>query len=481
MRIPVFLCPMALLLFACVPADSNDEYVEIIEEDKPVYETVDFSKDDKTTYDTYEGLIMAGYQGWFCAGESACAHNTFYHYNGDGQKFRPGPLRNTIDLWPDVSEYEKTYEVPEFRIPSGKKACVYSAYDRSTVFLHFKWMKEYGLDGVFMQRFVVETCGNKSTGKTHFNQVLENAMDASNEYKRAICIMYDLSGSDQSGIEKMVEDAQNLYDKYELGTRNKQKYYLYENGKPLLAIWGVGFSGRTYDKYLPDVVRRLKQKGFSIMLGVPAYWRTGTADTHQKGSQEYSILMDLIGEAEVIMPWFVGRYNPTSYSNFAPNIDADIKWAREKGVKYAPLCYPGYADRNMHPANSVMDRSRGKFYWDQLSYCIGAGAKMIYVAMFDEIDEGTAIFKILNKKDVPDNTPSDTYYVNYIGGNYSISSYRKTDLSGTDFSMKAEDLAVEFQGIENDLPTDHYLWLTGVARSILRGSHPFSKNPPVRK
>lgn len=472
---------MVLSLFACKPINNEDEYVEIIEDEKPVYEAVDFSKDDIASYDTYEGLIMAGYQGWFCAGDSDCAHGSFYHYQGEGQKFRPGPLRNTIDLWPDVSEYDKTYETPDFVYPSGKKAKVYSAYDRSTVFLHFKWMKEYGLDGVFMQRFLSETCGNSSTGKAHFNKVLDNAMEASNEYHRAISIMYDLSGSNQDGIKNMVEDARNLYEKYDLGTRNKQKYYLYENGKPLLAIWGVGFSGRTYDQYLPDAIRKLKEIGFSIMLGVPTYWRTGSSDTHLKGSQEYQILMDLIAEAEVIMPWFVGRYNPASYSGFTPNIAADIKWANEHGVKYAPLCYPGYADRNMHPANSVMDRSRGKFYWNQLSYCIGAGAKMIYVAMFDEIDEGTAIYKILNKKDVPDNTPSNSYYVNYIGGNYSTSSSLRTGLSGNDFSKKAEDLSVVFQGIENDLPTDHYLWLTGVARSMLRGSTPLSKEVPVRK
>lgn len=472
---------MVCISMACKPTDNSEEYVEIIEDDDPAYADVDFSKDDRDSYDTYEGLIMAGYQGWFCAGKSDCAHSSFYHYQGESSSFRPGPLRNTIDLWPDVSEYEVTYEAPEFQTPDGKNARVYSAYDKSSVLLHFKWMKEYGIDGVFMQRFLTETCNNKASGITHFDKVLDNAMEASNKYKRAISIMYDLSGCNQSSIENMVSDAKILYDKYSLGTRNKQQYYLYENGKPLLAIWGVGFAGRTYDQYLPDAVRRLKEIGFSIMLGVPTYWRTGSSDTYIKGSKEYEILMDLIEQSDVIMPWFVGRYTPASYSGFTPNIAADIKWANEHGVKYAPLCYPGYADRNMHPANSVMDRSRGKFYWNQLSYCISAGAKMIYVAMFDEIDEGTAIFKVMKKKNVPDNTPSSSYYVNYIGGAYSTSSSQKTGLSGNDFSKKAEDLGVEFQGIENDLPTDHYLWLTGVARSMLRGSTPLSKDLPIRK
>jgi len=45
-----------------------------------------------------------------------------------------------VDLWPDVSEYEKTYET-KFKLADGSFARVFSSYDRITVDLHFKWMK----------------------------------------------------------------------------------------------------------------------------------------------------------------------------------------------------------------------------------------------------------------------------------------------------------------------------------------------------
>ena len=39
-------------------------------------------------------------------------------------------------------------------------------------------------------------------------------------------------------------------------------------------------------------------------------------------------------------------------------------------------------------------RRCGAFYWRQMANAIGSGARMLYTAMFDEVDEGTAMFKL---------------------------------------------------------------------------------------
>ena len=78
---------------------------------------------------------------------------------------------------------------------------MFSSHDESTVDVHFRWMKEYGLDGVFMQRFITEI--RNESGLKHFNKVLNSAMKSANNYVRAICVMYDLSGM-QPGEERIL-------------------------------------------------------------------------------------------------------------------------------------------------------------------------------------------------------------------------------------------------------------------------------------
>src|SRR3954462_10520251 len=100
------------------------------------------------------GKIMCGYQGWYAA-EGDGSEKDWAHYQRRG-RFEPGSC--TIDLWPDVSELgdDEKFATP-FKHADGSVASVYSAQKPQTVLRHFRWMREYGIDGVFVQRFAVET------------------------------------------------------------------------------------------------------------------------------------------------------------------------------------------------------------------------------------------------------------------------------------------------------------------------------------
>ena len=102
---------------------------------------------DSTTLD---GKVLCGYQGWF----NTPGDGTGFGFTHWGQALdRAEGGRFTIDMWPDVSEYapEDLKEVPDLKMPDGSLAWLYSAFRKGPVLLHFHWMRQYGIDGVFLQ------------------------------------------------------------------------------------------------------------------------------------------------------------------------------------------------------------------------------------------------------------------------------------------------------------------------------------------
>jgi hypothetical protein len=411
------------------------------------------NKHAKTSkYQSYKGLVMAGYQGWFRA-EGDELNSGWGHY-GRGSKF--DAENNTIDFWPDVTEYEKTYKT-SFTYPDGKPAEVFSSVDKSTTDLHFKWMKDYGVDGVFMQRFFGVTRGYKNSDKSQ-DIILRNSLKAAVQNGRAIAVMYDLSGlrADGEDCSPVIEDWKMLVDELKVTSQGENQTYLYHNGKPLVAIWGVGFPDRPYNIRKIGINRLIDflkndpvYGGCSVMLGVPTYFRELNKDCLPD-----PYLHELIKMSDIVLPWMVQRFTPLVHeplSHLRDHVMADIQWCKEAGVDYVPIAYPGFSWRNLSLSNPTLARYTaygaiprlgGKFYWDQMVTFINAGSEMIYVAMFDEVDEGTAIFK------VSDNPPN---------------------------SDKA-------RFVNNDgMPSDHYLWLTGLGAKMLRKEIPVIFEMPERE
>jgi hypothetical protein len=104
------------------------------------------------------------------------------------------------------------------------------------------------------------------------------------------------------------------------------------------------------------------------------------------------------------------------------------------------VAFPGFSWHNMYgsPLNSI-PRLGGEFLWSQFRSYKTAGATMLYVAMFDEVDEGTAIFKCTNHPPAGPETPF-----------------------------------VTFEG----LPSDYYLRLTGLGGKMMRGEVPVDAPMP---
>jgi hypothetical protein len=74
-----------------------------------------------------------------------------------------------------------------FTHPGGSQANLFSSQDQQTVDRHFDWMQDYGIDGVWLSRFVVGVAN-------HPTNVLMNVRNAANRTGRTFALEYDMSG-----------------------------------------------------------------------------------------------------------------------------------------------------------------------------------------------------------------------------------------------------------------------------------------------
>jgi hypothetical protein len=382
---------------------------------------------------TLTGKVMCGYQGWFnCEGDGAQLGWT--HWSRSRSR-APSPGNVTVDLWPDVTEYEADERyATDFKLSDGRAAEVFSSGNRKTVLRHFQWMQQYGIDGAFLQRFA---SGLKNRDKLdHKNTVLTHVREGANRSGRAFAVMYDLTGLGPDDGKLVQRDWLLLGEKFKITNDDS---YLHHEGKPVVAIWGIGFNdGRRYTlEYCHRLVNWFKTQECTVMLGVPTYWRTLERDAVADAS-----LHQTIRDADIVSPWSVGRYtSPEHVERDARQVwTKDRAWCNQQQIDLLPVVFPGFSWHNLKGAPlDAIPRRKGEFLWSQVVAAKRAGCDMIYVAMFDEVDEGTAIFKCTNDLPVGD--------------------------------------GVEFLDYEG-LPSDHYLRIAGAAGKLLRGELGLSDKLP---
>ena len=398
---------------------------------------------------TLTGKVMCGYQGWFRAATDGEKQDWKHYRNQTSKQFKPGEAG--IEFWPDLTEFaaHERFDT-EFRHANGSVAQVFSSAVRDTVVRHFKWMREYGIDGVFVQRFATEVTspngGRADNDESRsVNRVLQHCRAGANRHGRTYAVMYDLTSMSAARIAAVKDDWRFLVK--EMGIL-KDPAYQKHAGRPVLALWGVGFRNRDYGPAeIEPLIDFLKNDpecgGLTIMLGTPTHWRAGERD-----AGPFADWVKIYQASDIISPWTIGRYGRINEAqNYAANIaKPDHEWCVANNKEHMPVVFPGFSWSNLKKGtdenpNAFIDRQGGKFLWSQYDAVVRvAGAKMVYQAMFDELDEGTHIFKSTNNPPVG---------------------------------------ASRFLTYDN-LPTDHYLWLVGEATRRVRGEAPFAPELPKR-
>jgi hypothetical protein len=357
---------------------------------------------DRIDASTLEGKVLLGYQGWFDCPGDATPDNPWRSWS----RGAPTPETLTIHMYPDLSGFDPRdlCAVPGMTV-AGKQAYLYSAASRNVVLRHFQWMKEYGLDGVLVQRFVGSIARKRAGGDI----VLKHILDGARASGRVFAIEYDVTGSKPDAfLDLMRDDWKYLVDELKI---NAHPGYLRHKGKPVLSIWG---SGLQEDRHVPHNPAAAKEMiewfrsgapapyRVAYMGGTPSRWRTLTADARpDPGWTEAYAMMD------VVQPWTVGRYKDAAGVDKWKQdmIVPDLALAAKNRQLYMPVVFPGFSWNNLKreaPRNAI-PRNRGEFLWRQAYNAKVAGATLLKIAMFDEVNEGTAMFKLAARRaDAPE-------------------------------------------------------------------------------
>jgi hypothetical protein len=320
------------------------------------------------------GKITVGYQGWFdAAGDQSGISPPWWHWTAD--RNTPAPSDIAIKSWPDLGDYSQTYATGFANLNGGGAANLYSDWDASTIDAQVQWMQNVGIDAIALQRF-----GDfRGTGEAR-NVVAGRVRDSAQAHGRKFYVMYDISGWDTFQSDLEADWTQHIVGELHL---TDSPAYAKQDGKPVVSIWGVGYTGHPGTPQTTlDVITWFQSQGLYVIGGVGNDWRT--ADGTRWSQAGFGQVFDAL---DAISPWMVGVIGDDAGSdaNRKAYNEGDIAYLHARGKHYQPCVLPG--DLSAH------QRRHGDFMWHQFYNMIQIGSDGLYISMFDEYNEGNQIAK----------------------------------------------------------------------------------------
>ena len=318
---------------------------------------------------TLKGKVMAGYQGWFRTPNDPDGRGWSHWGNIQEGTF-------TIDMWPDISEYPVTTleKAAAVKLQSGKPGYLFSSAWPGVVDTHFRWMREHDIDGVFLQRFVSDNFHSINDSP---EWVLANVRAAARREGRLWALEYDVSGyPDARLLETLQTDWKWLVGEFGI---LKDPNYAREGGKPVVFIWGLPFPNRKVSPATANAVVDFFANdpaygGNYVIGGIPGNWRQ-LAAPWQEHITRYGCVLAWMSESYAEDLADFRKLGLASYAHVTPG----FSWAN---LKHLP---------SGDPSVDYTPRDGGRHYWKLLSKAAQAGSDRLFVGMFDEYDEATAI------------------------------------------------------------------------------------------
>ncbi len=255
--------------------------------------------------DSLRGKVMCGYQGWFRCPGDACGMG-WIHYSRNAQRISPRTL--TFEMWPDMREYSKgeRFAAPGFQLADGPQGELFSSDNAATVLRHFQWMRDYGIDGAWIQHFLVDLPGGP--GEKRYisrRRVLAYGAEAARKTGRVWALSFDIAGMPVDRIyDVLTAEWKRLMDAKLIGG----PHYLHEGGLPVVQIWGF-YRQNKHNAMTPELAERLI--AFFQQPGPYRAFLAGGGDWNWRNCPDPA-WRDHCFKFGAYSPWNVGNYSINS-------------------------------------------------------------------------------------------------------------------------------------------------------------------------
>ncbi|MCX6335602.1 MAG: T9SS type A sorting domain-containing protein [Bacteroidia bacterium] len=395
-----------------------------------------------SSYSEFKGKSVAGYQAWFTASES---NSGWVHWSSNT---RPEVGNFSFDIYPDTRDYmpEILKQTGFDNLGNGEPSLLFSSAD--VIDEHFKWMKDAGIDGVALQRFIGDN--PYPISDSPFSKPLK-VKQASESNGRIFYICYDMSsGKDENAWAESIKYdwVFNIEQSYAL---TSSPAYATVNNKPVVQIWGPGFTSRVGNAAKTiELIKFLQSRGCYVIGGVPTNWRTESSDSKPGFLEAYKTY-------DMVSPWTPGRYKNISGcdSHKTNYLVPDKAFCDANNLDYLPVLFPGFSwsTWNIGAPNSI-PRIAGEFLWRQAYNIKSTGINQMYFAMFDEYDEGTAIMKAATDWSM---IPTNQYFVTLSTDGIWVSSDFYLRVAGVATAMaKSPDEPSQVLSVPHSQGPDYY-------------------------
>jgi hypothetical protein len=384
-----------------------------------------------SSYSEFTGKSVAGYQVSFAAGN---ATSGWVHWSGNAP---PAAKKTHVEIYPDVTEYAETdlVQTALANLGNGSLSKLFTSSNKTVIDKHFQWMKEYGIDGVAVQRFIGGVGGAIINSPNSASLKIKQAAEATG---RIFYICYDISSS---GMEATWDDVIKFDWVFNVEQNNQltsSPAYAKVGNKPVVQVWGTGFTDNHPGTAAETIalINFLKSRGCFVIGGTPTYWRTNDRDAKgptQPLPANQESFENVYVKYDMISPWMVGRFKDNAGAdNQLITMIADKSYCDARNIKYLPVIFPGFAWSQWNTGSpNDAPRNAGEFMWRQARNIKSLGVNSMYFAMFDEYDEGTAIMKAATDWSM---IPTDQYFLTTSADGIWCSS---------DFQLRVAGAAIE--------------------------------------